>query len=412
MINWDLVVDKKSFIEQAKDVLPTIEIDSLTNYGASLLNRDRDGFAKRIVFGGVERGRISSQAMKYAIRQAKYDRDTWYTVAFDRLVASALKAQKPDVSNEYIDHAKALTLALLSNKKDHAFKVTTEDANAIAAAILKHIDPTNPIDEKDWEIKNGKKTEGDAKAVAILKELTEEAKDRKNSSEVAMFGRMSTSEILKTVDGAVAMSHAFTTHEYNGDIDMFTAVDELKAFGFGDTASDDSAGAAGIWDVDLNAGCFYQYCNISTMIYALNMLDGMDFSDKEALKARMATMAQNISEFIRLYLLTAPVAMQNSKASFPGPSVVYIRAAVRPVNHSYENAFVKPVMSNGENDVVELSARRLKEYIDNDVFFDNQYEKCYWLSDNQYSAPKNAQSDKNLKDVLKELEAYVYGACN
>lgn len=89
MINWDLVTDKKSFIEQAKDVLPTIEIDSLTNYGASLLNRDRDGFAKRVMFGGVERGRISSQSIKYAVRQAKYDKDTWYTVAFDRMVADA-----------------------------------------------------------------------------------------------------------------------------------------------------------------------------------------------------------------------------------------------------------------------------------------------------------------------------------
>lgn len=412
MINWDLVVDKKSFIEQVQDVLPTIEIDSLTNYGASLLNRDRDGFAKKIVFGGVERGRISSQSIKYAVRQAKYDRDTWYTVAFDRLVASALKAKEPTTSDEYIAHAKALTLSLLSSKKDHAFKVTTEDANSVATAILKHIDPANPIDEKDWEIKNGKKKEGDTKASAILKELTEEAKNRKNSSEVAMFGRMSTSEILKTVDGAVAMGHAFTTHEYNGDTDMCTAVDELKAFGFGEATSDDSAGAAGIWDIDLNAGCFYQYCSISTMIYALNMLDGMDFDDKEALKERMSTMAKNISEFIKLYLLTAPVAMQNSKASFPGPSVVYIRAAVRPENHSYENAFVKAVMSNGENDVVELSAKRLKEYIDRDVFFDNQYDKCYWLSDNQYSAPKNAQTDKTLKDVLTELEAYVYGACN
>ena len=85
---------------------------------------------------------------------------------------------------------------------------------------------------------------------------------------------------------------------------------------------------------------------------------------------------------------------------------------VRPENHSYENAFAKAVMSNGENDVVELSAKRLKEYIDRDVFFDNQYDKCYWLSDNQYSAPKNAQTDKTLKDVLTELEAYVYGACN
>ena len=52
------------------------------------------------------------------------------------------------------------------------------------------------------------------------------------------------------------------------------------------------------------------------MIYALNMLDGMDFGNKEALKERMSTMAKNISEFIKLYLLTAPVAMQNSKSKF------------------------------------------------------------------------------------------------
>ena len=410
MINWDLVTDKKSFIEQAKDVLPTIEIDSLTNYGASLLNRDRDGFAKRVMFGGVERGRISSQSIKYAVRQAKYDKDTWYTVAFDRMVADALKKKNPDLSEDYIEHAKALTLRLLSSKKDHSFKVTLYDAASVAEAILQNFDPAKPIEEADWG--DGKKTKK-SKEEIISKALKTESKNRLNSSEVAMFGRMSTSEILQSVDGAVAMSHAFTTHEYNGDVDTFTAVDELKAFGFGNQEADEnSKGAAGIWDVDLNAGCFYQYCNISTMIYALNMLDGMDFNDKEALKARLDSMAKDVSEFIKLYLLTAPVAMQNSKASFPGPSVVYIRAAVRPANHSYENAFAKPVVSDGEKDVVELSAKRLTEYIDDDVFFDNDYAKQYWLSDHHYTAPKGAQDDKNLKGVLADLEEYIHEACN
>ena len=104
--------------------------------------------------------------------------------------------------------------------------------------------------------------------------------------------------------------------------------------------------------------------------------------------------------------------MQNSKASFPGPSVVYIRAAVRPANHSYENAFAKPVVSDGEKDVVELSAKRLTEYIDGDVFFDNDYAKQYWLSDHHYTAPKGAQDDKNLKSVLSDLEEYIHEACD
>lgn len=420
MINWDLVTDKKSFIEQAKDVLPTIEIDSLTNYGASLLNRDRGGFAKKIVFGGVERGRISSQAKKYAIRQAKYDRDTWYTKSFDSLVADAMKRKVPDISNDYIDHAKALTLKLLiaknTEKNGHMFKVSVMDAESVATAIIRNIDPGKPVQEDDWKFivkKESEKSKVDAsrETAAIMAELSEDAKTRGNSSEVAMFGRMSTSSILKSVDGAVAMSHAFTTHEYNGDIDFTTAVDELKEFGF-NQESEEEAGAGGLWDIDLNAGCFYQYCSISTMIYALNMLDGVDFNDKQALKERVSVMAKEVSEFIRLYLLTAPVAMQNSKASFPGPSAVYIRAAIRPQNHSYENAFARPVISNGEMDVVELSARRLVKCINRDIFFDNLYDKRYWLSDNDYPAPEGTQADKRLKDVLVELEEYIDGACH
>ena len=410
MINWENVTDKKSFIAEAKDVLPTIEIDSLTNYGASLLNRDRDGFAKRTVFGGVERGRISSQSIKYAVRQAKADRDTWYTKAFDILVADALREKEPSVSEQYVKNVRALTLSLLSTGKDHSFKVTKEDADAVADAIMGVYDINAEIVDAEWGLGDDEKAiKKLTKVPSILEALKSDALTRMNSSEVAMFGRMSTSDILRTVDGAVSMSHAFTTHEYNGDTDTFTAVDELKKFGFGGS---NDRGSSGIWDTDLNGGCYYQYCNISTMIYALNMLDGVDFNDKAALKRRFKTMARDVSEFIRLYLLTAPVAMQTSKASFPGPSVVYIRAGIRPMNHSYENAFAQPVYSNGENNVVSLSAKRLAKYIDDDKFFDNEYEKRYWITDNEYKAPKNTKSGMNLSEVLHDLEEYIDGVCD
>lgn len=410
MINWENVHDKRSFIDEAKDVLPTIEIDSLTNYGASLLNRDRDGFAKRVIFGGVERGRISSQCIKYAIRQAKSDTDTWYTKTFDVLVGKSIRAKAANASDDYINHARALTLKLLSAGKDISCKASTGDADAIADVILSVYDVNAPIVDAEWGIGDASDVKKVTKIPEVSALLKRDMLTRLNSSEVAMFGRMSTSDILRTVDGAVSMSHAFTTHEYNGDVDTVAAVDELKKFGFGNTGND--RGSSGIWDADINAGCFYQYCNISTMIYALNMLDGMDFNDKAALKRRFATMARDVVEFIKLYLLTAPVAMQTSKASFPGPSVVYIRAGIRPMNHSYENAFARPVYSNGEQDVVSLSARRLTDYINNDKFFDNDYERRYWITDNNYDAPNGATRDLNLSSVLKELEGYIDGVCD
>ena len=41
-----------------------LQIHTLTNYPASLLNRDDAGFAKRMPFGGAVRTRISSQCLK------------------------------------------------------------------------------------------------------------------------------------------------------------------------------------------------------------------------------------------------------------------------------------------------------------------------------------------------------------
>ena len=46
-----------------------IEISTLKNYPSTNLNRDETGAPKSMVFGGVERGRISSQSIKRAVRQ-------------------------------------------------------------------------------------------------------------------------------------------------------------------------------------------------------------------------------------------------------------------------------------------------------------------------------------------------------
>lgn len=43
-----------------------IEVHMLKNYPATNLNRDDTGAPKTCMFGGVQRGRISSQCLKYS----------------------------------------------------------------------------------------------------------------------------------------------------------------------------------------------------------------------------------------------------------------------------------------------------------------------------------------------------------
>jgi hypothetical protein len=45
-----------------------IQIHTLRDYSTALPNRGQDGLAKRTIYGGIERQRISSQSFKAAMR--------------------------------------------------------------------------------------------------------------------------------------------------------------------------------------------------------------------------------------------------------------------------------------------------------------------------------------------------------
>src|SRR5215510_6626511 len=49
-----------------------VQIHTLRDYSTALPNRGQDGLAKRTIYGGVERQRISSQSFKAALRDAPH----------------------------------------------------------------------------------------------------------------------------------------------------------------------------------------------------------------------------------------------------------------------------------------------------------------------------------------------------
>ncbi|SIR19043.1 CRISPR-associated protein, Cse4 family [Rhizobium sp. RU20A] len=236
-----------------------LQIHTLHAYTAALLNRDDTGQAKRLVYGGTTRTRISSQSLKRHWRLAEKDPHSLQTLAgyvdsfrsrelvtekvirplrgryADEIVNALEPAFQRLVYGKSGDKGKQSRQTLLLGAPELAFLAA--GAEAIAAAA------------------------GDAKAAE--KAVDEWAKDKtfKAMSEnsklpggltAALFGRMVTSDPEANIDAPVHVAHAFTVHPAESEDDYFTAVDDLKR-------EEDANGADTIQETELTSGLYYGY---------------------------------------------------------------------------------------------------------------------------------------------------------
>ena len=58
--------------------------------------------------------------------------------------------------------------------------------------------------------------------------------------------------LMTTIDGALAVAHAITTHIVDADIDWFTAVDDLQELGSGHLDTQ-----------EFSSGVFYRYASLN-----------------------------------------------------------------------------------------------------------------------------------------------------
>lgn len=80
--------------------------------------------------------------------------------------------------------------------------------------------------------------------IAALKEV-----HRYDAVDIALFGRMTTSDAFEDVEAAMQVAHALSTHAAVNEVDYFTAVDD-KGVG---------VGAGHVGEAMYNSACFYKY---------------------------------------------------------------------------------------------------------------------------------------------------------
>ena len=224
------------------------EIHMLKNFPATNLNRDETGAPKTCYFGGSQRGRISSQCLKRSWRTSELfgalESRGWRSRNLPEMVAKKLREM--NVDEAYIDPAKLMLTGIANKDKTVSNDLITgqiiffspEDVQALA-------DTVKALTEQYEDVQKFTKLKPDD-IIGPMKK----AQARAITLDIALFGRMVTSDIILNVEASMQVAHAVSTHPVNLESDYFTAVDDLIHMM-------DEGGAGMIGDIDYDSCCYH-----------------------------------------------------------------------------------------------------------------------------------------------------------
>ncbi len=323
-----------------------IQIHMLQNYAPSNLNRDDSGSPKSAVFGGYQRGRISSQCLKRSIRQSdtfvdafkadkllanrtqllpKLINDELEKMNVDEDVRQAIVIRAPEIGQES-KKRKEITGDPADQKTRQLIFIGSGEAQEIAQKLLAKYEEVGGKKWKTLKIDEITKTLGASLPLSV---------------DIAMFGRMTTSAAFEDVHAAVQVAHALSTNRIVPEYDYFTAVDDLKP------SNDPGAGMIG--DVEFNSSTYYKYFNIHWDNLVGNLGGDVEIA------------ARAVSALIEAAAIAQPSGKQNSFAAQNLPDFVMVEISDKNIPVSYTNAFLKPI-DKFKGTLMENSIEELDKY--------------------------------------------------
>lgn len=215
----------------------------------------------------------------------------------------------------------------------------------------------------------------------FLETLT--AAHQHDAVDIALFGRMTTSDAFEDVEAAMEVAHAISTHAIGrNEVDYFTAVDDLGV----------GPGAAHVAENQFNSATYYKYFSLDWDILVQN-LAGPEPSAEE-LKADSESLRRwqdNLQKathlagkalgfFIRAAALTIPSGKKKGHANNNLPDGILVEVKKVRIPTSYANAFVDPVKPTPDSDMVAESVKRLGVYLDCVVNGFGIQSERFWFS--------------------------------
>jgi CRISPR system Cascade subunit CasC len=319
-----------------------VQFHLLTFYPPANLNRDDTGRPKTAFLGGVERLRVSSQALKRAARTSDVFQNALAghlgerTQRFGEDIERHLldKGATPEKANAIArEVAKVFGKVVESTEKpakDHEKAPKLPSARTAQLAFIGPEERRLALDLAERKLADEKM---EIKADLILRRAD-------TAADIAMFGRMLADNPDFNREAAVQVAHAVTTHKVAVEDDFYTAVDDLKK-----PAEDAGAGFMG--ELGFGSGVFYLYVCADVALLKKN-LGGDETLAKAAVSALIEALAT-----------VSPTGKQASFASRARASYILAEKGDQQPR-TLAAAFVKPIKGDDllANSVDELQETR------------------------------------------------------
>jgi CRISPR system Cascade subunit CasC len=347
----------------------TLSLHLLRTLPPSLVNRDRTGQTKTIRIGGELRVRVSSQAIKRAMRLhfatsnlVNEENLSLRTRGLPRLLTGEL-ARRGHADAEQIALQTVWGMGLLDRDPKNSGKkqstVTLFIGNSEVAAIADAVEAAMAADPQlrtslwaadkilpspdaasEPQAKKDLKAEcpADWKAAGVT---ARRALDPSRAVDVALFGRFLAEDRNIDVTAALSVAHGISVDAMEVTQDFFTAVDDLAA------ADEESGGGFAFGDTTpLTAPIMYEHttCNINTLSANL----GGD----------VALIETAVRAWVDAALRAVPMAKNSGTAHHTLPSLV-VAMSLTGQPSSLAKAFTEPVERHHQTGVLTAAAQRL-----------------------------------------------------
>ena len=330
-----------------------IEVHIIQNHAPSNLNRDDSGSPKTAMFGGYRRARISSQCLKRCYRTSK---------TFRQEVDDDLGLHTRSMADEVVRRSGIhLGGNELENVKKKLAGIFKDDGASTSGQTDERGKTAQSVFWRDIELST--LAEGLARAEctdafdpkSVLQQAGLESEGV--PVDMALFGRMVASPLMRNVEASSQFAHAISTHEFVREFDLWTRVDDRRdkrldwykeAF---QPDEELESGTDGMGDAEFTSPCYYSYFNVDfdglidnltgkALNHTLDDSKSRDAAQERACKAVIGLVKAAVSE--------RPTGKFNSMASPLDPTLVLVEIRDSHVAMAYTNAFAKPVDPKNE----------------------------------------------------------------
>ena len=398
-----------------------LEVHIIQSIPTNRINSDRDGKPKSIVFGGVSRTRISSQAQKRAARMYTHEHELLPQNEFAERTRKFTELVMADLVKHDIAESEAKNLAIRAmsalgmshqkkdvNKSNVNEKMLNEymilfsqhELDTFVEAILTHKNTIGQLEFPEPE-KIGSETNGETQRPATKKPKNEQKKDAakifpkevqialkapfifKRAIELGLYGRELADFPDGVVDGQVQVAHAMSVHETLREDDFFVSID--------DHANENEANAGMLGEVGITAPTLYRTAAVNVSQLA------REIGDMEA--AKLGARA-----FLEAFTLALPKGGQNSYLAYTTPQFVLFRQVLKGTALTLAPAFEMPVQPQYKRSLADVAIERLDQYINRteQVYPQIKRAKNYCVNLGNYEF-QSAKQSKTLQDAINQL---------